>query len=62
MSSTLLSTKNNCFTEGELLQLLCRFSETDWGAEHTPTAMKVYTRSGTYTFEADNPVYRYREE
>ena len=61
MSNTLLST-NNCFTEAELLQLLCRFSSTDWGAEHTPKEMKVYTRSGTYTFEADNPVYRYREE
>ena len=61
MSDTLLST-NNCFTEAELLQLLCRFSSTDWGPEHTPAAMKVYTRSGTYTFEVDNPVYRYREE
>ena len=62
MSNNRLNTKNNCFTEAELLEMFCRFSQTEWGAEHTPVAIKIYTRSGTYTFEADNPVYRYREE
>lgn len=61
MSDNLLS-MNNCFTEAELLEMLCSFAGTEWGEEHAPTAMKIYTRSGTYTFEADNPVYRYREE
>ena len=62
MLNSLLNTKNNCLTEAELLKLLCLFSQTEWGTKHTPVAIKVYTRSGTYTFEADNPVYRYREE
>lgn len=61
MLNTLLNRKNNCFTEAELLCMFCLFSQTEWGEEHTPVSMKVYTRSGTYTFEADNPVYRYRE-
>lgn len=51
---------NNCYTGRELLEMFCRFSQTQWGEQHTPVALKVYTRSGTYTFYADSPAYTYK--
>ena len=49
------------FTAFELFKLLCRYTQCQWDVKHTPVAMRIYTRSGVYTFEADNPEHYFKE-